>query len=237
MYFRLGAHITNQELTFYQPALQVFGLEGKGIPALLRRRLTKLARVVVESISLLEEKRDAPQEQLSWVCASRYGDMERIYNMLAAIKRGDVLSPTDFSLSVYNAIIGVSSIATHNTKPHTTVSSIHDCLLYGLLEAYGKAKSHMCDVGLIYYDQTPGQYLFDNQGDTPQIEAFLCVISPSYHVGDLKLELSFSKYKGNEKEAPPLKSLVEFLRKTDERVCRLHAEKSDMCFVIERVDA
>lgn len=77
------------------------------IPAMLRRRLTPLGRAICEMLDALAVGAD----NLPLVHASQHGDGHRPLDMLDAIAAGEALSPTRFSLSVHNAILGVYSIA------------------------------------------------------------------------------------------------------------------------------
>src|SRR3990167_6452217 len=77
----------------------------KQLPSSSRRRLTPLGQKTVEMLY-----RVANQEQISWVVSCRHGDMHRMISLLSSLARNEQLSPTDFSLSVHNAIVGAFSI-------------------------------------------------------------------------------------------------------------------------------
>jgi hypothetical protein len=76
------------------------------VPAMQRRRLSRLARIVMHAAWPL----CADDEQLPFVFASRHGETTRTFAMLDEIGREAPLSPTQFGLSVHNAIAGQWSI-------------------------------------------------------------------------------------------------------------------------------
>ncbi|MFC3284892.1 beta-ketoacyl synthase chain length factor [Litchfieldella rifensis] len=82
------------------------------LPALLRRRLDSAGRATCEILGALDPEANCPL-----VHASRHGDATHTLEMLAALTRGDPVSPTRFSMSVHNAVLGVHSIATRHYLP------------------------------------------------------------------------------------------------------------------------
>ncbi len=85
---------------------------------MVRRRLTKAAKIVVEllnSVSHFEGGRI--------ICGSAFGELETTANILNAIKDKQALSPTDFQNSVYNTAVSYLSILYRNQKEILTLSS------------------------------------------------------------------------------------------------------------------
>lgn len=120
------------------------------LPALQRRRLSRLARMLFHVAWPLAEGRPA----MPLVFASRHGDTPRTLAMLSDLARGEPLSPTQFSLSVDNAIIGLWSIQRGDTSEMTalaensfnwTNSIGHRLLLRmaGTLEEQGNGAPHV----------------------------------------------------------------------------------------------
>jgi len=121
------------------------------IPAMTLRRLTPLGKSAVKMLD--ECSLSMGSEHIPWVISCRHGDSERMVNLLTSLAKQEVLSPTDFSLSVHNAIIGVFSIATKNKNPHFALSGGELSFEAGLLEAYALQKEKGGRIGYIYYDQ------------------------------------------------------------------------------------
>ncbi len=126
------------------------------IPAMMKRRLTPLGRLVVGALydaTHYLEKNDI-LTTIPWVVASRHGDADRVGNLLTDISAQDLLSPMTFSQSVHNAIIGTFSIATKNTAMHTAIAAETSSFEMGLLETYALQKEKGGFVGYVYYDTT-----------------------------------------------------------------------------------
>ncbi|HLD68629.1 MAG TPA: beta-ketoacyl synthase chain length factor [Pseudomonas sp.] len=101
------------------------------LPALQRRRLGRLARMAFSVAWPLAEG----QPPLPLVFASRHGETPRTLALLGDLARQEPLSPTQFSLSVHNAIIGLWSILRGDTSEMTALAAEGDGLEHGLLEA------------------------------------------------------------------------------------------------------
>lgn len=103
------------------------------IPALLRRRLSPLARAAVSVIMPLAQIHGP----MPLVYVSRHGDLGRTVELLRDLANGDLLSPTAFSLSVHNATAGLFSIHQGLTKSITAISGGTQELVPALLESRG----------------------------------------------------------------------------------------------------
>ena len=101
------------------------------LPALQRRRLSRLARMVFSVTWPLAEA----QGPLPLVFVSRHGETPRTLAILTDLANREPLSPTQFSLSVHNAIIGLWSILRGDTSEMTALAGEGDGLEHGLLEA------------------------------------------------------------------------------------------------------
>jgi len=123
----------------------------------LKRRLTPLGVTVTQK--LFEMAAINNQDSIPWVVASRHGEGERVGRLLSALATGELVSPTDFSLSVHNAIIGNFSIVTGNKKMYTALSAGSLSFSVGFIEAYALQKESKGRVGYIYYDSPmPKEY-------------------------------------------------------------------------------
>lgn len=101
------------------------------LPALQRRRLSRLARMAFAVATPLAEG----QPPMPLVYASRHGETPRTFAILSDMAREEALSPTQFSLSVHNAIIGLWSIQQNDHSEMTALAAEGDGLEHALLEA------------------------------------------------------------------------------------------------------
>jgi len=85
---------------------------------MVRRRLTKAAKIMVELLNSVEQF-----ESGRIICGSAFGELETTANILNAIKNEQAISPTDFQNSVYNTAVSYLSILYHNQNEILTISS------------------------------------------------------------------------------------------------------------------
>ncbi|TFA84155.1 beta-ketoacyl synthase-like protein [Pseudomonas sp. LAIL14HWK12:I2] len=101
------------------------------LPAMQRRRLSRLARMAFSVGWPLADGR----KNLPLVFVSRHGETPRTFEILSDLANEQPLSPTQFSLSVHNAIIGLWSIMRGETSEMTALAAAGDGLEHGMLEA------------------------------------------------------------------------------------------------------
>ncbi len=104
------------------------------LPALQRRRLSRLARMAFSVAWPLAET-PSSAGQLPLVFASRHGETPRTFALLSDLAEQAPLSPTQFSLAVHNAIIGLWSILRGDTSEMTALAAEGDGLEHAILEA------------------------------------------------------------------------------------------------------
>lgn len=104
------------------------------VDPLMRRRLSRLARMALHVAHACTQGRAAARS----VFASRHGELQRTVGMLHDLVRGTGLSPTDFSLSVHNAIAGMHSIVHRSRSASVAVAAGEESFAYGLIEAAGQ---------------------------------------------------------------------------------------------------
>jgi len=120
------------------------------VPKVLRRRLGEFGYNVLSVMDLCSPNNES--DNMIWVMSSRHGDTNRMVQLFQNITDNELLSPTNFSMSVHNALPAMYSIKTKNTSMHTAVSAgIHSFSL-GLLEAYVLCKTTKQTIGYLYYD-------------------------------------------------------------------------------------
>lgn len=101
------------------------------LPAMQRRRLSRLARMAFAVATPLTQG----QPPMPLVYASRHGETPRTFAILSDMAREEALSPTQFSLSVHNAIIGLWSIQQADRSEMTALAAEGDGLEHAILEA------------------------------------------------------------------------------------------------------
>ncbi|WP_233841455.1 beta-ketoacyl synthase chain length factor [Dyella sp. 2HG41-7] len=101
------------------------------LPAMQRRRLSRLARMTMHVAWPL----CAEGEQLPFVFASRHGETPRTYALLSDVAQEQPLSPTQFGLSVHNAIAGQWSILRGQHGESVAVAGEADTFEHAMVEA------------------------------------------------------------------------------------------------------
>lgn len=122
------------------------------IPAMQRRRLSALAKMVLHTAKATLQ--DTSVDYIVW--SSCYGDEKTTFNIMQDIANGDTPSPTQFSTSVHNAISGLYSILFQDDTPATSLSSaMHQGWQDAILEAYTYLKQNQQKKALIVYYDAP----------------------------------------------------------------------------------
>ena len=144
---RLNMSLVDQELSAIEH-----------IPAMQRRRLSRLAKLALNSAMQTLATRKV--DYIVWV--SQYGDEAKTLNILADVLSEQTPSPTQFSTSVHNAISGLYSILCQDATPATSLAgSWND----GLIEAYAwlKTRPEARQVLLVYYDEALPDIYIEHQ--------------------------------------------------------------------------
>lgn len=114
---KVNLEIINRAYLLAQESIETPHLKTIVPNMLMRRRLTKAAKIIMELI----EKVGFVQGRI--LCGSGYGELETTANILNAIKDSQPISPTDFQNSVYNTAVSYVSILMHNQYEILTISS------------------------------------------------------------------------------------------------------------------
>ncbi len=139
-------------------------LDVSGIPAMKRRRMSRLSQMAIATaLNCTNERLDCMNGSLSesgkhtsefdkavsdkpvpdkpvsdkplCVFASKHGELSRTVKILQTMAAQQDMSPASFSLSVHNTSLGLFSIIDGNEQPATTVTAGEDTFGYGLLES------------------------------------------------------------------------------------------------------
>lgn len=101
------------------------------LPPMQRRRLSRLARMTMHAAWPLCSE----HEQLPFVFGSRHGETPRTFALLGEVAEGQALSPTQFGLSVHNAIAGQWSILRGQHGESVAIAGEADTFEHAMLEA------------------------------------------------------------------------------------------------------
>lgn len=185
------------------------------VPVMMRRRLSPMGRKVVEN--LLTTHEFLKGQEIPWVISCRHGDSARMGALLLELADGAPLSPTDFSLSVHNAIGAMFSIATGNKQVQTALAAGKASFELGLLEAYALQKEQGGRVGYIYYD-APLPPPFEEGRDSTEICISLILGESDSIKPQDRDEIKIS-FEGRQEEkiltSNPITSLTRFLKSHD----------------------
>jgi hypothetical protein len=130
-----------------------------GVPALLRRRFSRLGKgAMAVAMPLVEDLAEIPS-----IFASRHGDTPMSLSLLQTIARGDPMSPTSFSLAVHNAISGLFSIVRKDPSAVTAIAAMQGLVLQTLFEAVGQLQT--CERLLCVVHDIPLPEFYQNRRD------------------------------------------------------------------------
>jgi hypothetical protein len=101
------------------------------LPAMQRRRLSRLARMTMDVAWPL----CAEGEQLPFVFASRHGETPLTFALLSEVAAEQPLSPTQFGLSVHNAIAGQWSMLRGQRGESVAIAGEADTFEHAMVEA------------------------------------------------------------------------------------------------------
>lgn len=144
------------------------------LPAMQRRRLGLLARMAFAVGWPLAEGHEA----LPLVFVSRHGETPRTFSILSELAARQPLSPTQFSLSVHNAVIGLWSILRGSTCEMTALAAAGDGFEHGLVEAAALLNEGAPAVLLIVTEELPPEAYRPWISDVPFSYALAVLVTP-----------------------------------------------------------
>lgn len=144
------------------------------LPAMQRRRLSPLARMAFHVAWPLAEA----YGQLPLVFVSRHGETPRTLAIITELAKDEALSPTQFSLSVHNAVIGLWSIMRGDTSEMTALAGENDGLEQGVLEACTLLGEGAPAVLLVVAEERPPALYAPYIDDVPFSHAVALLLTP-----------------------------------------------------------
>ena len=128
------------------------------LPAMQRRRLSALSRLVFAAAWPVLEK----NPQCPMVFSSCNGEINRSFQLLIELARGNGVSPTSFGLSVHNAIAGQLAIHHGNYAEQSAISAKSNGLENAMLDAWLMLQDGAEKVLVLYAsDPLDAQYQVD----------------------------------------------------------------------------
>lgn len=175
------------------------------LPPLLRRRLDRHGRMALATAWPCTEGLPT----VPCVFASRHGSLDRTLGLLTGLAAGDMLSPTDFSLSVHNSTVGLYSIARGDRAPATAMAAGADSLGMGMIEGANMIAAGAERVLVCYADdvvpETYRPYIAAEAARTPFSVSLLLTAA-----SDAPLRCRLRRHEGAPAEAPE-NALMRFL--------------------------
>jgi hypothetical protein len=139
------------------------------MPSMQRRRVERVGRLALQVAFDVDAQGEAPDfAARPMVFASRHGDAPRSVGLLDALDRGEALSPTQFGLSVHNAVAAQYGIARSSTAPYSAVAGGRFSAEAGMLEALAFLADGHDEVLLVVFDEPPPA-LFERDADEPPV--------------------------------------------------------------------
>ncbi|MFW0756611.1 beta-ketoacyl synthase chain length factor [Pseudomonas sp. H11T01] len=187
------------------------------LPAMQRRRLGRMARMAFSVGWPLADGR----EQLPLVFISRHGETARTFEILIDLAAEQPLSPTQFSLSVHNSVIGLWSIMRGETSEMTALAAAGDGLEHGMLEAAALLNEGAPAVLLVVTEEQPPEAYATWIDDVPFPYAVGLLLTPG---NDWQLSLSSAAGESPKADWPHALNLLRILL-SEQTTCQ-HAWKN-----------
>jgi hypothetical protein len=143
------------------------------LPPLLRRRLSPFAQRLVGAINACAT--GLPPAR--YVLSTRHGELPRALATLDAIEADGLPSPTDFSMSIHHALLGILSIHSRNRLGHTALSAGWDSFANGLLEAATCIAERPDEPVILAHgdDKLPGDYEAFREPDDTELPLVVAI--------------------------------------------------------------
>jgi hypothetical protein len=155
---------------------------------MLRRRLSSLGKMALAVAAPLARANPG----IASVFCSQHGELERTVQLLTEVAGQQPLSPTQFSLSVHNAIGGLLSMATKDPSPMTALACEDGEVSAALLEAalIAREQDNRQALCVIYDEPLPSPYPRDDMPPArPYALALVIYVGDNPAPGACPLEL------------------------------------------------
>jgi len=181
----------------------------QALPMMLRRRLSPFAQRLVSVINACALR--LPPSR--FVLSTRHGELARALNVLKDIEAETLPSPTDFSMSIHHALLGLLSIHSDNRLGHTALSAGSSSFGVGLMEA-ATCVAERPDENVIFVhadDQLPESYAAFREADDADLPLVVALgLGPPIGVPHDDISLQLAPRTAN--KTPSLSLATDFLR-------------------------
>jgi hypothetical protein len=181
------------------------------LPAMQRRRLGRMARMAFAVGWPLSDG----HERMPLVFVSRHGETPRTFDILRDLAADEPMSPTQFSLSVHNAVIGLWSILRGETSEMTALAAAGDGLEYGAFEAAALLAEGAPAVLLVVTEEQPPHAYARWIDDVPFPYAVGLLLTPG---NEWQLSLNIDTQGAQRTQWPHALNLLQALH-TDQSSC------------------
>jgi len=157
----------------------------KQVPAMQRRRLSPFAKLALHCALTAA---DECLTTVPSVFASRHGDLAKTSKLISDVAAQELLSPTQFGLSVHNAVGGLFSIYTGNKAPLTAISAGEDTFFVAILDALAKLKANNYQQILLVYTETLVPQMYQQYIAQDEVSIACALLLESTELESAKLE-------------------------------------------------
>lgn len=119
------------------------------VPAMQRRRIERSGRMAVQAAWWCSA---AESDGIPLIFASRHGDVQRSCELLTQLASGEAMSPTQFGLSVHNAIAALYSILRGERGNYLALAAGRATVEAAWVEAAGLLADGAPEVQLVVYE-------------------------------------------------------------------------------------
>lgn len=159
----------------------------KAMPPMLRRRLDRSGRIALHTAyECIGDRKDIPM-----IFASRNGETPRSVRLLQDIAKDELLSPTEFGLSVHNATGGMFTIARQDMASCSALAAGIETLPHALLEAFLQLREVPEILVVLYDDALPEA--FSHYADQAQIPFACSLLLTPASADTVNFELSLQQ--------------------------------------------
>jgi len=180
----------------------------KQIPAMQRRRLSPFAKLALHCAL---NAADDCLTTVPSVFASRHGDLAKTSKLISDVAAEEVLSPTQFGLSVHNAVGGLFSIYTGNKAPLTAVSAGEDTFFTAIIDALCKLSANEYQQVLVVFTETVVPEIYQDYVAQEEVDIACALLLEPAGQGEEIYKLSLQANTENQQSENSQMQVLDFL--------------------------
>lgn len=159
------------------------------LPAMQRRRMSKLSKLAVQTALLLMQ-----QEKIDYlIFASRHGEIARTTKIISDIVQDEDISPMAFAQSVHNTAVGLTTIIAKKAIAATSIAAGGQTVYAALIEAYTYLQVNNQDKVLVvvFDEQIPDIYAKEQDISMPMAHGVVLSKGDAYQfIEDKEVDLA-----------------------------------------------